>query len=140
MATLKIGYGDIKAYAVEFSVEYARNKSKIFSSSPTASSDGNKFGFNVALMKAFDYTYLYPFVRVGFGTGYLDVERNLEKNLTYGSFQGSVGSFIPLSDSFDIEVAYELRHTSYEAVNYIVTKTSYSSVSNIGYFGINYRF
>ena len=140
MATLKVGYGDIKAYAIEFSVEYADNQSKIFSSNPAIEKDGDKYGFNISLLKSFDFNYLLPYIKVGFGTGYLDIDRSLQDSLTYGSFQLSLGSYIPLDDSFDLEIGYEIRHTSYEAINTIVTKTSYNSVNNIGYIGINYRY
>ncbi len=140
LVALKIGYGDIKAYAVEFSLEYAQNKAKIFSSTPASDSDGNKFGFNISLLKAFDFTYVYPYVKAGFGTGYLNIQRSLQDSLTYGSFQGTLGTYIPINDIFDAEVAYEIRHSSYQSVNQIVTKPSYSSVSNIVYFGLNFRY
>jgi len=141
MATFKVGYGDIKAYAVEFSLDYAYNRSKIFSTSADVSRDGNKYGFNVSLLKSFDWDiYILPFVKVGFGTGFLDIDRTLQKNLSYGSFQGTLGTFVPLNNDIDLELGYEIRSTSYEAINTIVTKTSYSSLSNIAYMGINYRF
>jgi len=141
MATLKVGYGDIKAYAVEFSLDYAYNRSKIFSTSSEVTRDGNKYGFNVSLLKSFDWDiYILPLVRVGFGTGFLDIDRTLQKNLSYGSFQLALGTFVPISDDFDLELGYEIRSTSYEAINTIVTKTSYGSISNIAYMGINYRF
>ncbi len=141
MATLKIGYGDIKAYAVEFSIDYAYNRSKIFSTSSDVTRDGNKYGFNVSLLKSFDWDiYMLPFVRVGFGTGFLDIDRELQKSLSYGSFQLALGTFLPISNNFDLELGYEMRGTSYEAINTIVTKTSYGSMSNIAYIGINYRF
>ncbi len=139
IVTLKIGYGDIKAYAVEFSFDYMQNNSKIFSSTDV-SSDGDKIGFNINLLKSFDLNYLYPFIKIGFGAGSLTIERALQDTLSYGSFQGSVGTYIPLSESFDIELGYELRHTSYESINTVVANTSYSSLINIAYFGINYRY
>ena len=138
ISTLKVGYGDIKAYAVEFSVDYSKNKSKIFSSA--SSLDGDKYGFNVSLLKAFDFNYVLPFIKIGFGTGYLDIKRNLQDTLSYGSFQLTGGTYIPLNDSFDIEVGYEIRHIAYESINTIITKDSYHSVNNIAYFGINYRY
>ncbi|MDF1876555.1 outer membrane beta-barrel protein [Sulfurimonas sp. SAG-AH-194-L11] len=141
MATLKIGYGDIKSYAVEFSLDYATNSSKIFSAPNTNSNDGNKYGFNVSLLKSFDWDiYILPFIRVGFGSGFLDIDRRLQQNLSYGSFQGSLGSFVPLSDAFDLELGYEIRSTSYEGIDTITQKTSESSLSNIAYIGVNYRF
>lgn len=141
MSSLKIGYGDRESYAVEFSVDYAQNNSKVFSTSPTLEKDGNKYGFNVSLLKAFDFDiYILPFVRVGFGSGFLDIDRSLQKSLSYGTFQLGVGTFIPLGRNFDIEVGYEAKHTSYEAINVIVTKVSYTSTTNNTYIGINYRY
>ena len=141
MGTLKIGYGDIKAYAVEFSVDYAYNRSKVFSTSSEVTRDGNKYGFNVSLLKSFDWDiYLLPFIRAGFGTGFLDIDRKLQKSLSYGSFQLGLGTFVPMGKDFDLELGYEIRSTSYEAINTIVTKKSHDSISNIAYMGINYRF
>lgn len=141
IAAFKIGYGDIKAYAVEFSLDYAQNSSKIFSSSPNVTKDGDKYGFNVSLLKAFDWDiYVLPFAKIGFGTGFLDIDRELQKSLTYGSFQFTLGTFVPIGDDFDLELGYEIRTTSYEAINTIITNTSYDSMSNIAYMGINYRF
>jgi len=141
MSTVKIGYGNIKSYAVEFSLDYAYNRSKIFSSSPDVSKDGDKYGFNINLLKSFDWDiYVLPFVKVGFGTGILNIDRILQKDLSYGSFQLTLGTFVPISKSFDLELGYELRSTTYKGIDYIATKTSYDSVSNIAYMGINYRF
>ena len=140
VTTLKVGYGDIKAFAVEFSVDYANNKSKIFSSSTTTPLDSDKYGFNISLLKSFDFNYVLPFVKVGFGTGYLNIDRTLQDSLTYGSFQMSAGTYIPINNSFDVELGYEVKHTSYQAINTIATKTSYSSVINTAYIGINYRY
>ncbi|MEA1982127.1 MAG: outer membrane beta-barrel protein [Campylobacterota bacterium] len=139
--TSKIGYGDRKAYGVEFSLDYAKNNSKIFSTSPDMHTDGDRYGFNVSLLKAFDFDiYALPFVKVGFGTGFLDIDRELQKNLTYGTFQLTLGTYIPLGDHFDIELGYEIKHTSYEAINTIVTQTSYGSKTNSAYLGVNYRY
>lgn len=141
ISTLKVGYGNKKAYSVEFSLDYMPNDSKIFSSSPDATADGDRLGFNVNLQKSFDFNiYVLPYVKVGFGTGVFSIERKLQDKLSYGSFQFTLGSYLPLSKDVDLELGYEVRHTSYEAINVIVTKTSYTSIVNIAYFGINYRF
>jgi len=140
IATLQFGYGDIKAYAVEFSLDYSKNRSKIFSSASSTPFDGDKYGFNVSLLKAFDFDYALPFIKIGFGTGYLEIDRTLQDSLSYGSFQLSVGSYIPLNNSFDIELGYEIKHISYEAIDTITTNTSYNSVQNRAYLGINYRY
>ena len=141
MASVKVGYGDRKAYAVEFSIDYYKNSSKIFSSSNDTTTDGNKIGFNINLMKSFDFNiYVLPYIKVGFGTGYLDIQRELQDRLTYGSFQGSLGVFLPLNDHFDFEVAYEVRENTYEAIDTIDTKTAYKSTTHLAYVGVNYRF
>ncbi|MDQ7043870.1 MAG: outer membrane beta-barrel protein [Sulfurimonas sp.] len=141
IASFKLGYGNREAYAVEFSIDYAHNRSKIFSTSEQVTRDGNKYGFNVNLIKSFDWDiYILPFIKVGFGSGFLDIDRELQKNLTYGTFDLVVGTYLPMGKHFDLELGYEMRTTSYEAINTIVKKTSYNSLSNIAYMGINYRF
>ena len=141
LANIKIGYGERKAYAVEFSLDYLNNDAKIFSSAPSTTKDGNKIGFNVSLIKAFDFDiYVLPFVKVGFGSGVQDIDRELQKSLSFGSFQLALGTYVPLGKHFDLELGYEARHISYEAINTITTKTSYNSVMNTMYFGINYRY
>jgi opacity protein-like surface antigen len=141
LVTLKVGYGIREAYAVEFSVDYATNNSKIFSSSSNVSSDGDKIGFNVSLMKAFDFgIYVLPFVKVGFGVGYLAIEREIQDSLSYGSFQGTLGVFLPLDEHSDIELGYEAKSNSYEYIDAIATKTSYDSTIHTAYIGVNYRF
>jgi opacity protein-like surface antigen len=140
-ATLKAGYGDIKAYAVEFSFEYANNKSKIFSSSADTAHDSDKYGLNVNLLKSFDFDiYVLPFVKVGFGTGFLKIDRALQKNLSYGSFNAAIGTFLPLNETIDLELGYEYRHVSYEKIDTVVDKISYGSNLNMAYMGLNYRF
>lgn len=141
ITTLKIGYGDLESYAIEFSLDYSPNNSKIFSSSNDIAHDGDKYGFSVSLLKSFNLDiYILPFIRIGFGTGFLDIDRELQQSLTYGSFQGALGTFIPVNDDFDLELGYEVRGSSYQAVDKITRNISYGSVSNIAYIGINYRF
>lgn len=141
LANIKVGYGDRAAYSIEFSLDYLNSDAKIFSSDTTAAKDGSKIGFNVSLIKAFDFDiYALPFVKVGFGSGVQKVSRKLENALANGSFQLALGSYIPLGEHFDMEIGYEVRHISYEAIDTVVTKTSYNSVMNTMYLGINYRY
>ncbi len=141
VAILKAGYGDIKSYAVEFSLEYTMNQSKIFSSSTSSANDSNKLGFNVNLLKSFDFDiYILPFVKIGFGTGYLKINRALQKHLTYGSFNATLGTYVPLNNDIDLELGYEYRHLSYEKIDTVVEKTSYDSNLHMAYIGLNYRF
>ena len=136
MISLKAGYGDIKAYAVEFSFDYINNNTALFSAG-----DGIKYGMNVSLLKSFDFDLFFiPFVRVGFGAGKMDSNAKANKHsLAYGSFNLGIGSFIPLSDSFDLEVAYDYRALTYEKADSALTNISKSNV-NLLYVGINYRF
>jgi len=135
-ARIKIGYGDRKAYAVEFSLDYVDNNKKIFDSN-----DGKKYGFNVELLKAFDFgIYVNPFFKAGFGAGYLDTPADLNNgSLTYGTFNLGTGVFIPMGEHFDIELAYEYKNVSYQKLDSNST-TSPSSNLHIGYIGVNFRF
>ena len=133
---LKIGYGDRKAYAVELSLDYVDNKSSIFDSG-----DGKKYGFNVELLKAWDFDiYVNPFVKAGFGAGYLETPADLNNgSLTYGSWNLGTGIFIPINEHFDIELAYEYKYVSYQKLDNDLASNPTSSL-NIGYIGVNFRF
>lgn len=133
---LKIGYGDQKAYAVEFSVNYIDNSSTLLSST-----DKEKYGFDLELMKAWDFDiYALPFVRVGFGAGTMNSSaRTGKSSITYGSYNASVGTLIPLSGSVDLELAYEYKNISYQKTD--STQTGYSRSHQNGiYTGVNFRF
>lgn len=138
MANISIGYGERKSYAVEFSLDYLSSDAQIFS---TAGKDGNKLGFNVSLIKAFDFDiYILPFIKAGFGSGAQKIDRKLQDALSYGSFQLTLGTYVPLCKHFDMEVGYEVRHLSYESIDLGATKPSYGSAMNTLYLGINYRY
>jgi hypothetical protein len=137
MGALKIGYGDRKRYSIELSIDYLKNDSTIFSSS---GEDGDKFGFNVALIKAFDFHYLYPYMKAGFGSGLLTIQRELQTSLSYGSYNLATGAFIPLNKTLDLELSYEYRYNTYQGVNTISQRVRYESHINIFYSGINIRF
>lgn len=141
ISKIKVGYGSIKSYAIEFSLDYLQNSSKVFTSATNIATDGDKIGFNIGLIKAFDFDIsLYPFVRVGFGTGFFDIKRELQSSLSYGSFNLCTGAFIPISKSIDLEFGYEYRRISYQSIDTIKTKYRVSSNANIAYLGLNIRF
>jgi len=141
IAKIKVGYGVREAYAVEISFDYIKNDSKIFSSDANTKYDGDKFGMNVDLIKAFDFNYkALPFIKAGFGSGYFDINRETQDKLYYGSFNLSTGLFIPMSDSFDFEVGYEYKSISYEAIDTIAQQVRYYSNTNVAYFGFNVRY
>lgn len=133
---LKVGYGDRKAYAVEFSIERSDNEAKIFSNN-----DGAKYSMNMELIKSFDLgIYINPFFKAGIGAGTLDIDRELQDSLAFGSFNLGLGTFIPVGDNFDVELGYSYKHLSYGRLNTISNKTSYKSNINTFYTGFNVRF
>lgn len=135
-AKIKFGYGEQKAYAVEFSINYIDNNSALLSTT-----DKEKYGFDVELMKAWDFDiYALPFIRVGFGAGQMSSTARTGKNsISYGSFNGSIGTLLPLSESFELEIAYEYKNISYQKTD--TTLSGYpKSHQNSIYTGINYRF
>jgi opacity protein-like surface antigen len=132
-ARIKVGYGDRKAYAVEFSFDYVDNHSNIFDAN-----DGKKYGFNVELLKAWDFgIYINPYLKAGFGAGYLETPADTYNgSLTYGSFNLGTGFFIPINEHFDIEIAYEYKDISYQKLNSIKPTSTLHS----GYIGVNFRY
>ena len=141
IATIKAGYGVREAYAVEISLEYIDNQSKIFSSDSNVDVDGTKYGMNVNLLKAFDLDiYLLPYMKMGFGAGFFDINRVLQNRLFYSSFNLGTGIFIPINENLDFEIGYEYKYTSYESVDIIAKQINHKSNANIAYFGFNVRF
>ncbi len=136
MSSFKVGYGVQTAYAVEFSVDWVKNKSSIFSNN-----DKDKYSINVDFIKAFDiYKYLNPFFKAGFGTGSLKIDREVQYKLAFGSFNVGAGVFIPLNESFDFEIGYNYRYLSYEKLDTIVNIIAHESHVNYAYAGFNVRF
>lgn len=134
--SMKFGYGDIHAYAIELVLNYIDNKSNIFSYD-----DKQRYGLDVMFLKAFDITeVLYPFVRAGFGAGEMQVDRKIENKISYSSYNIGAGTFVPLTEHIDLEVTYEYRFTSFKSVDLIVEKRKLQAHVNQIYFGINYRF
>jgi len=133
---MKIGYGHRDGYAAELSLNYLQNHSKVY-----ANGDAQKLGFNVSLLKAYDFgIYVNPFLKAGFGAGTLksDVDTN-NQSLTYGNFHLGGGFFIPLSSQMDIELAYQYRFISYEKID-LNNAANPKSHLNAIYAGFNIRF
>ena len=136
---LKLGYGLRKLYSVAIDIEYLKNESKIFSTG--AENDGDKFSLNLEVVKAFDLTsYLIPFIKAGFGAGYLKVDRTIDDKISFGSFNLGTGVLIPINDSFDFEFGYKYKSFSYEGLDLIATEVVHKSKSNSPYFGFNVRY
>ena len=97
--------------------------------------------FNVELLKAFDFgIYVNPFLKAGFGAGYLETNADVtNKSLTYGSFNLGAGIFIPIGESFDIELAYENKNVSYQKPDSTYNDNPTSNL-HVGYVGFNIRY
>lgn len=137
MAKIKVGYGVREAYAIEFSIDYIDNTEKLFTAN-----DATKYGLNIELIKAFDFgIYINPFVKAGFGMGYIETTAKEESDsLSYGSYNLGLGTFIPINEHLDIELAYDYRYISYEKVDFNSQTDIEKSMSHIGYLGVNVRF
>jgi len=148
MGRFKIGYGERTAYAIEFSLDYINNKSTTFSTNTQP--DGNKYALNVELVKAFDFDlFMLPFFKFGYGAGFLDVHGVVNgdtipqpvNSLHFSSYNFGLGTFIPLNEHFDIEIAYEFQSLSYEKSDKTDTlQNRLSSNTNIAFIGFNLRF
>ncbi len=133
---IKLGYGDIKAYSVEFSIDYIPNKASFFSDN-----DSEKYNFNIELLKSFDLNMFFiPYAKVGFGTGSMSSERALQSDITYGSFNGGIGAFIPYSEYIDLEIGYLYKRISYEKFNLLSRYETPTADQSNTYIGCNFRF
>jgi len=141
MAKVKIGYGVRESYAIEFSVDYIDNSEKLLDINGTVA-NGAKYCFNVELIKAFDWgIYINPFVKAGFGMGYMETTVDESKDsLSFGTFNLGAGTFIPISEHFDIELAYNYKYLSYQKIQQLSDEQIQKSTSHTGYIGVNVRF
>ena len=135
MLSLKAGYGDRKAYAIEFSFDYVDTTSATFLSDAKP-----RYGINVSLLKSFDFDLFFiPYARVGFGAGALSsLAKADQDSLAYGSFNLGVGTFIPINEHFDLEFSYDYRNTTFEKTT-PTAKVEEAHV-NVAYIGCNFRY
>ena len=135
----KIGYADRKAFGVEASFDYIMH-----SQSDNPELGKAKYGFNIALSKAFDWNiYLLPYLKAGFGVGIIDNRSDSLPSLTYGSFDLGAVVYFPFNDSWDIEIGYEYKYLTYENKKQsgeIDYSLNYRSHVNTIYTGVNFRF
>lgn len=136
---LKFGYGIRESYGAAIALEYLKNESKIFSTG--SQNDGDKFSVNLELVKAFDFDiYLLPFIKAGFGAGFLKVDRTIDNKISFGSFNLGTGVLIPINNDFDFEFGYKYKSLSYEGLDLIASEVVHTSKSNSPYFGFNIRY
>lgn len=133
---IKAGYGNIKGYGLEFDLGYGRYDKNIFSPADT-----DYYYFDLSLIKAFDFDIgFYPFFKLGFGTGELEVDRSIAHSLSSGSFYGGIGAYIPIAYGFDFEASVIYRDKSWEDLQMVGAQVESSSYIIEPYLGINYRF
>lgn len=133
---IKAGYGDIKAYAVEIDLGYGRYDKNIFSTKDT-----DYLYFDIGLIKAFDFDVgFFPFFKLGFGVGELEVERPFENSMSSGSFFAGLGLFWPLGWGFDLEASATYRDKSWEGLDMIGAEVESASRIIEPYLGVNLRF
>jgi len=132
----KAGYGERRAYAVEFDLGYARYDKNIFSDEDT-----DYYYFDLSLIKAFDFGVgFYPFFKLGYGTGELEIRRTLTNSISSGSFFGGIGTFVPLFESIDLEISALYRVKSWEDLDLMGAYVETSSHLFEPYIGLNFRF
>ena len=133
---LKVGYGDMRSYAVEMNVGYGYYNQNIYAGR------GNTYSYaDVSLIKAFDFdSGFYPFFKLGFGTGELDISRTLSNSMSSGSFFGGIGAYLPLGFGCDMELSVLYRDKSWEDLDMIGAQVESDSYLFEPYFGLNYRF
>jgi len=132
----KAGYGDIRSYAVEFDLGFGRYDKNVFSEADT-----DYIYFDVSLIKAFDPDIgFYPFFKLGFGTGEMEVSRTVTNSLSSGSFFAGAGIYLPAAYGFDLELSAIYRGKSWEGLDMIGTQVKSSSSVIEPYLGVNYRF
>ena len=136
MGKIKLGYGDREAYAIEMSFDYLKSDENVFS---TAGEDGDKFGVNIELVKAFDFDiFINPYFKAGFGAGSFEIEDDDKNSLNYSTFNLGLGFYIPINEHLDIDVGYDYKYVSYEELT--DTSTTVNSHLNGAYVGISVRF
>ena len=132
----KAGYGDIRGYAVEFDIGYGRYDKNIFSDKDT-----DYIYFDLSLIKAFDFDIgFYPFFKLGFGTGELEVRRTETNSVSSGSFFAGAGVYLPIAYGFDLEASAIYRDKSWEGLDMIGAQVKTRSTLIEPYLGVNYRF
>lgn len=135
-AVLKMGYGNIEAYAIEFDLGYGYYDRNVFSGK-----DGEYFFFDLSLIKAFETPWdLYPFFKVGFGTGELAVERTTTSSISSGSWFAGGGIYWPLGWGLDLETSLLYTYKRWQGLDMVGSEVTTYSWLFEPYVGINWRF
>lgn len=133
---IKAGYGDVANYTVEASFSYMDYATNVFSSN-----DGAALMLDVTMYKGWDLGYdLYPYLGVGIGMGDMKVERQLEKSLSFSSFNFGGGIRYFVSDTYDFDIGMNYKLRTWESVSLVAEQVKVTSHLVNPYIGINYHF
>ncbi len=133
---VKGGFGDIDGYAVEASFSYMDYQTNVFSDN-----DKKALMLDISLFKGWDLGHnLYPYLDVGIGMGDMKVDRQLEKSLTFSSFNAGGGLRYVISDTYDFDIGVNYKRRTWETISLIASKINVTSHLVNPYFGINYHF
>lgn len=133
---IKAGYGDIAGYGFEASFSYMDYATNIFSKN-----DGAALMLDITLLKGWDAgNGFYPYLDIGIGVGNMKVDRELERSLTFSSFNfgGGLRYLIARNIDFDLGVNYKIR--TWQSVSLVSEQVKTESDVINPYIGINYHF
>ena len=133
---IKAGYGDIGGYAVEAAFSYTDYATNVFSEN-----DGAALMLDITLFKGWDVGHnFYPYLDVGIGMGDMKVERQLEKSLTFSSFNFGGGVRYVISNTYDFDIGFNYKLRTWETISLVADSINVTSHLVNPYIGINYHF
>lgn len=132
---LKFGYGDIRSYALELSFLAQKFDKNVFSDN-----DSVNYLIDFDLIKSFDFGYdLLPFIKAGFGSGEMYINRNLETYVNNGYFKIGGGVYYTFYELVDIELGVVYFDTSWSSLD-LGSELKSTSFGYRPYGAINVRF
>jgi opacity protein-like surface antigen len=142
-AKINLGYGDYKSYSAEIYFLYNQDNKNYFSD--TSSKGGTRYSAGLNLIKAFDFgVNFYPFVKVGFGGGYLSADITIQNgnrnNLKFSSLDAGFGFNYLLVKSVVLQVCATYKHTNYQQIDPQASSGSITSNGLTTLAGLMYRF
>ena len=132
---VKLGYGNIRSYALEVSFLAQKFDKNVFSDS-----DSVNYLIDFDLIKSFDFGFdLLPFIKAGFGTGEMYVNRNIETYVNNGYFKIGGGVYYTFYDVVDIELGTVYFNSSWTSLD-LGSELKSTSNGYRPYGAINVRF
>lgn len=133
---IKAGYGDVGSYAVEAAFSYMDYATDVFSTN-----DGAALMLDITLYKGWDAGYsLYPYLGIGIGMGDMKVERQLEKSLSFSSFNFGGGIRYVIDKTYDFDIGFNYKLRTWQTISLVSEEVDITSHLINPYIGINYHF